>query len=308
MASYLTVVNRMKEIYREKLLKGNEWIDSTDEYGLILTDDLDSALSCAILKSVKGWSIEQAYIFKANKPIVKSKDAQLYDYLGTIENATHESIGVDLALTAGKCFDNHLTQFSYGEKINPESINLNRVQNIYRQNYSKKYNLSTVVLLWSLYNLQKEGLSDELMMLLIAIDGSYEGFFTDARWVGIHEFWIRDVLDLPEFLECERRHTYREFKAIREKYNIHKGHGKITLSHGLLVTDIDLEAVNDTLGWETDIQVELPTDKFYKKAVFKDNIAKIEGYPSSVKTICDNPFSYALTGKWAVNYSERIEF
>ena len=302
------MVNRMKEIYREKLLNGNEWIDSTDEYGLILTDDLDSLLSCAILKHVKGWSIEQAYIFKANKPIVKSKDAQLYDYLGTIKDATHESIGVDLALTAGKCFDNHLTQFSYGEKINPESINLNRVQNIYRQSYSKKYNLSTVLLLWSLYDLPKEGLSDELMMLLIAIDGSYEGFFTDARWVGIHEFWIRDVLDLPEFLECERRHTYREFKAIREKYNIHKGHGKITLSHGLLVTDIDLEAVNDTLGWETDIQVELPADRFYKKAVFKDNIAKIEGYPSSVKAICGNPFSYALTGKYAVNYSERIEF
>lgn len=298
----------MKELYREKLLKGNEWIDSTDEYGLILTDDLDSLLSCAILKYVKGWNIEQAYIFKANKPIVKSKDAQLYDYLGTIKDATHESIGVDLALTAGKCFDNHLTQFSYGEKINPESINLNRVQNIYRQNYSKKYNLSTVLLLWSLYDLLKEGLSDELMMLLIAIDGSYEGFYTDARWVGIHEFWIRDVLDLPEFLECERRHTYREFKAIREKYNIHKGDGKITLSHGLLVTDIDLEALNDTLGWETDIQVELLEDKFYKKAVFKDHIAKIEGYPSSVRTICDNPFSYALTGKWAVNYSERIEF
>lgn len=298
----------MKELYREKLLKGNEWIDSTDEYGLILTDDLDSLLSCAILKYVKGWNIEQAYIFKANKPIVKSKDAQLYDYLGTIKDATHESIGVDLALTAGKCFDNHLTQFSYGEKINPESINLNRVQNIYRQNYSKKYNLSTVLLLWSLYDLLKEGLSDELMMLLIAIDGSYEGFYTDARWVGIHEFWIRDVLDLPEFLECERRHTYREFKAIREKYNIHKGDGKIKLSHGLLVTDIDLEALNDTLGWETDIQVELLEDKFYKKAVFKDHIAKIEGYPSSVRTICDNPFSYALTGKWAVNYSERIEF
>ena len=302
------MVNRMKELYREKLLKGNEWIDSTDEYGLILTDDLDSLLSCAILKYVKGWNIEQAYIFKANKPIVKSKDAQLYDYLGTIKDATHESIGVDLALTAGKCFDNHLTQFSYGEKINPESINLNRVQNIYRQNYSKKYNLSTVLLLWSLYDLLKEGLSDELMMLLIAIDGSYEGFYTDARWVGIHEFWIRDVLDLPEFLECERRHTYREFKAIREKYNIHKGDGKIKLSHGLLVTDIDLEALNDTLGWETDIQVELLEDKFYKKAVFKDHIAKIEGYPSSVRTICDNPFSYALTGKWAVNYSERIEF
>ena len=55
----------MKEFYRQKLLKGNEWIDSTNEYGLILTDDLDSLLSCAILKYVKGWNIEQTYIFKA---------------------------------------------------------------------------------------------------------------------------------------------------------------------------------------------------------------------------------------------------
>lgn len=299
------MVLRMKELYRNKLLKGNEWIDGTDEYGLILTDDLDSLLSCAILNHVKGWNIEQAYIFKANKG--KSKDAQLYDYLGAIENATHEPIGVDLALTAGKCFDNHLTQFSYNEKINPQAINLNRVQNIYRQNYSKKYNLSTVLLLWSLYDLPKEGLSDELMMFLIAIDGSYEGFFTDPRWVGIHEFWIRDVLDLPEFLECERRHTYEEFKAIRAEYNINKGRGKITFSHGLLVTDIDLVSVNNLLGWETDIQVMLPEDRFYKKAVFKDNIAKIQGCPDSIKTICDNPFSYALTAKGTVNYSERIE-
>ena len=251
----------MKEFYRQKLLKGNEWIDSTNEYGLILTDDLDSLLSCAILKYVKGWNIEQTYIFKANKPIAKSKDSQLYDYLGTIKDATHEAIGVDLALTTGKCFDNHLTQFSYDEKINPESINLNRIQNIYRQNYSKKYNLSTVLLLWSLYDLPKENLTDELVMLLIAIDGSYEGFFTDARWVGIHEFWIRDVLDLPKFLECERRHTYKEFKEVREKYNIQRGHGKITLSRGHLITDIDLNEVNETLAWETDIQVELPEDK-----------------------------------------------
>ena len=85
-------------------------------------------------------------------------------------------------------------------------------------------------------------------MLLIAIDGSYEGFFTDARWVGIHEFWIRDVLDLPKFLECERRHTYKEFKEVREKYNIQRGHGKITLSRGHLITDIDLNEVKHLHG------------------------------------------------------------
>ena len=308
MASYLTVVSKMKELYRTKLLKGNEWIDGTDKYGLILTDDLDSLLSCAILKSVKGWNIEQAYIFKGNKPMVKSKDEQLYDYLGEIKNAAqHELIGVDLALTAGKCFDNHLTQFTYEDQINPESINLNRIQQIRRWNYCKKYNLSTVLLLWSLYDLPKENLTDELMMLLLAIDGSYEGFFTDERWVGIHEFWIRDVLDLPEFLECERRHTYREFEEVREKYNIHKGHGKITFKKGMLVTDIDIDEVNETLAWETDIQIELPVEKFYKKAMFKDNIAKINGSPKSIKTYCKNPFSYALTGKYAVNYSEMVE-
>ena len=53
MASYLTVVNRMKEEYRQKLLKGNEWIDGTDKFGLTLTDDLDSLLSCSILLSEK---------------------------------------------------------------------------------------------------------------------------------------------------------------------------------------------------------------------------------------------------------------
>lgn len=38
------MVNLMKEEYRNKIEKENSWIDSKDEYGLILTDDLDSLL------------------------------------------------------------------------------------------------------------------------------------------------------------------------------------------------------------------------------------------------------------------------
>ncbi|WP_143452678.1 hypothetical protein [Konateibacter massiliensis] len=290
----------MKEQYRKRLLNGNEWIDSVDKYGLILTDDLDSLLGCAILKAVKDWDIEQVFLFKANK----AKDK---DYLGVTNNATHEAIGVDFAMVNGKCFDNHLTAFSYNDIENPESINLNRTCEIHRGNYFRKYNLSTVLLLWSLYDLPKENLSDELMMLLIAIDGSYEGFYTDQKYVGIHERWINDVLDLPKFLECEKRHTKQEFIDIKRKYCIHKGHGKIMASEGYLTTDIDIEGINELLAWDTDIQLELPTERFRRKAIFKDNMVKIQGSPDSIKAICENPFCYALTNKYTVNYSEEIK-
>ena len=43
----------MKEKYRQMLLEGNTWVDGTEKYGLILTDDIYSLLSCAILKAVK---------------------------------------------------------------------------------------------------------------------------------------------------------------------------------------------------------------------------------------------------------------
>ena len=103
----------MKEEYRNKIEKENSWIDSKDEYGLILTDDLDSLLGCAIIKAIKGWNVEQVMLFKASPK-------KRLDYLGHTENNIHEVIGVDLALTEGKCFDNHLTAFSYGQKPNSE--------------------------------------------------------------------------------------------------------------------------------------------------------------------------------------------
>lgn len=117
-------------------------------------------------------------------------------------------------------------------------------------------------------------LTYELMMLLIAIDGSFQGYYTEEKYVWIHKHWLVDVLDLPEFYECEKRHTKDEFKEIQKKYNIHKGYGKITLKNGYLSTDIDLEMVNDVLGWETDIVVELPTDGFKKKAIYRDCICR----------------------------------
>lgn len=302
------MVQTVKGKYRNELLKNNEWMDAKEKYDLILTDDLDSLLGCAILKSVRDWDIEQCMIFKGNQARYNSgKDSTLNDYYGVTENATHDAIGVDFAMVKGKCFDNHLTKFNYDDIQNPESININRSLNYHRNNYYKKYNLSTVLLLWSIYDLPKDNLSDELMMLLIAIDGSYEGFFTKPKYIGIHEFFIRDVLDLPQFLECEKRHTRQEFQDIKRKYNIHKGHGKINLNKGFLFTDINIEAINELLALDTNIKLELPTERFYKKKIFTDIAVEITGYPSSIRAICDNPFCYALTKKNFLNYSEEME-
>ena len=286
----------MKETYKNKLPK---WYDDCKQYDLILTDDIDSLLGCSILNHFKGWNIEQAMLFKAN---ISTCNGVLKDYLGVTDNATNEAIGVDFAMVNGKCFDNHLTLFDYQDKPNPESININNICNIHRGIYGQKYALSTVLLLWSLYDLPKENLSDELMMILLAIDSSFEGYYNDY-FRQFNKRYMVDILELPEFYECQQRHTYNEFKDIIRKYRLKE---KVKLYKGTLQTDINIQAINDLLSQYTDIRIELPTEKFKKKAVFKDIAVEIKGFPSSINAICENPFCYALTKKNFVNYSEEI--
>ena len=295
----------MKTYFRDKLKQGNEWIDGTGNYGLILTDDIDSLLSCAILKHVKGWNIEQGYIMNGNKRDGEPKPATYVDYYGeTVNAAKHEQIGVDLALVNGKCFDNHVSIFSAQDHINAQSVNLNRTENVTRENYWQKYNLSTVLLLWSLYDLPKEGLSDELMMLLIAIDASFAGFYSQGRFGDIHKHYLVDILDLPEFYECEKRHKRDEFIDIIKKYRISGANGKIKFGFGHLKTGIDLAAINETLA-EVGLTVELPADEFKKKGFYVDNATEIgSDNAQSIYEFCKNPFCYALTRKGYLNYSE----
>lgn len=285
----------MKEEYKNKL---PQWYNDNKKFDLILTDDIDSLLGCSILSSCKSWNIEQVMLFKANERF--KNNGILYDYLGVTDNVTHEAIGVDFVMVNGKCFDNHLTLFDYKDLPNPQSINLNNVCNVHRGIYSKKYALSTVLLLWSLYDLPKENLSDELIMVLIAIDSSFEGYYNDY-FRQFNKKYMVDILELPAFYECQSRHTYQEFKDIQTKYHLKE---KITSSKGILSTNIDIESINTLLNQYCDVQIELPTSKFTKKAVFKDIALEIKGSPSSIKTICENPFCYALTKKHFLNYSE----
>lgn len=290
----ILMVERLKDELKQKL---PQWYkDTKNKYSLILTDDLDSLFSCAILKAKMDWDIEQVMLFNA-----KQNSEISVDWHGVAENATHEAIGVDFAKVNGKTFDNHVCLFNSDDTYNNEAINLNHIYEVSRNSYTKKFNLSTTLLLWSLYDLPKENLPDELMMLLLTIDSSYYSFFHGFQRQNYR--WLVDELDLPEFYECQKRHTEYDFIKIAKEYGIKE---KIFMKDHRLYTDIDVDGINSLLLWDTDVWVELPSDKFYTKDFYKDITVNIKGNPENIYNICDDPYCYAITRKNQIKYSERI--
>ena len=286
----------MKAEYEEKL---PQWYKDNKQYDLILTDDIDSLLACAILKKVKDWDIEYVMLFKADK-------CREFDYLGKTSNATNETVGVDLALHKGKCFDNHMSRCIETDPINEECINPNMFRNISRRNYTDKYNSSTVLLLWSLYNLPLPD-SEEGKMILLCIDGTYQSYYhSNSKYNIMNKHYLCDVLGLEELYKCQQRHKQYEFKEIEKKYKLKE---KIKASKGFLQTEIDLIGVNIEVGLTTDIWCELPKSRFalYKK--FRDIQMPLKGneiYKTKLEDIIQNPYSVALTKRDFICYSEEI--
>ena len=298
MCCLILKVERLKDELKQKL---PQWYkDTENQYGLVLTDDLDSLFSCAILKAKMNWDIEQVMLFNA-----KQNSEISVDWHGVAENATHEAIGVDFARVDGKCFDNHVTLFNSDDTYNNEAINLNHICGINRNIYGQKYNSSTVLLLWSLYDLPKENLPDELMMLLLTIDSTYYSFFhNNKQFQRQNRRWLVDQLNLPQFYECQTRHKQYEFTEIAKKYGVKE---KIYVKDHHLHTNIDIDGINDLLLWDTNVWLELPSNKFYTKDFYKDITVDIKGNPQSISDICDDPYCYALTRKNQIKYSTRID-
>ena len=294
----ILMVERLKDELKQRI---PQWYkDTENKYGLILTDDIDSLLGCAILKAKMNWDIEQVMLFNAKKNSEIS-----VDWHGVADNATHEAIGVDFARVNGKCFDNHVTLFNSDDTYNNEAINLNHICGINRNIYGQKYNSSTALLLWSLYDLPKENLPDELMMLLLTIDSTYYSFFhNNKQFQKQNRRWLVQKLDLPQFYECQTRHKQYEFKEIAKKYGVKE---KIYVKDHYLHTDIDIDGINDLLLWDTDVWLELSTNKFYTKDFYKDITVDIKNNPQSISDICDDPYCYALTRKNQIKYSTRID-
>ena len=287
----------MKAEYKQKL---PQWYTSKVNHDLIITDDIDSLMSCAILQKVNGWEIKYCMLFKADTD-------KNFDFMGKTSDATNEVVGVDLALQQNqKCFDNHLSRCVNTDPVNENCINPNMFSNISRGNYFKKYNLSTVLLVWSIYDIPLPK-SEEGKMILLTIDSSYYSHFSKYQNDrDMNKHYMCDVLGLEELYECQLRHTKREFEAIERKYKLKE---KIKSVKGVLHTDIDLIAINLEVGLDTDIWCELPTVRFRLFKKFRDIQSQL--YPNTIYStkladISKNPFSVALTGQNYICYSQEI--
>jgi hypothetical protein len=266
-----------------------KWVNENKYYDLILSNDLDSLFSCEILKQVKEWNINY---FNSN-----------FNSLGITENAnSNNPIGVDLSLTSGKCFDNHVVMMNSNDDYNYQSANFNIIDKINRENYFSKYCGSTLLMIWSLYDIPLPK-DEEAKMILLCIDSTFKGFY--SPWPLPREAnkkYLVDYMNFPELHEILHKYKQDDFKKLFGKYNLN---GKIYLKGGYLHTDIDLEALREIFN----LPFLLPKNRFYKKEEYESNVMSLPkgNYSWGKDDISEDMFSVALTRRDYINYSIRID-
>lgn len=273
---------------KELRSKFPSWVDEQGDYTLCLSNDLDSLLGCKILQNISSgdkdnYAINHFYSF---------------DSLYTADRADkRQAIGVDLALTKGKCWDNHVTLLNADDEPNQDSANLNNILGYNCEtNYKYKYAFSTSLLICSYYGFFPT--KEQAKMLLLCIDSSYLGYFSGVQlYKDIFVDWF-ERLGLEDFLDILERHNKEDFVELSDYYQLKR---TIKVEDGHLVTDLDLPAISKALG----INLELPTAKFQKVKQLKQYRYDIQRYKRlrAASTSDREPFSLAATGKNTVCFS-----
>lgn len=267
-----------------------EWVSKDATYDLVLTNDIDSLVSCVILKMCKGWDVKYFYDFNT---VYYSRQLKR-------DNA-HPRVWVDCCVLKERGFDNHVTMLSSEDWINPNLCNLNNVYKISADDYFSKYNLSTALLVWSIYGLPIPK-SEEGKMILLSIDSSYCGYF--SRYENDNKqckHWLVDILEMQDLYSCLERHKFTDFYRIKSNYKINK---VLELGKHLSFTDLFGEMAYSSwmnkIGKELGLNISLPQDEFKKWMSFdnrKDHIRFTN------KSDYGKIFSLAVTGRDFISYS-----
>ncbi|MCB2354472.1 hypothetical protein [Clostridium estertheticum] len=277
----------MNKKYLDKL---PEWYkDITNSYGLSLTDDIDSLLSAVILQNMFDVKINSFYTFK-----------ELYKVDNQLE-ANKETIAIDADVTSGKGFGNHVVRPLESSKVNPDIINLNAIFPVYANSlqYHKKAATSTLLTVMSLYNCNIECFSEEAKMLLLTIDSTFLGYYSEyTNDNKACKFFLCDVLELNGLYEVLKNHTKKEFLDLKEEFSLNS---KITVDkNGYLKTDIDLFWIGMVL--RLDVCLELPKDKFILDKTYKKGYGRL----SDLAKFCNKKFtiiSLAATSKYFICFT-----
>ena len=260
---------------------GLKWYASmdADKYFLVLSDDIDSYLSCLFLRKKFGIEIGGFYdfknLYKNSKVATKGK----------------QPIYIDTDVCSGFAFGNHVTAF-----CNEDCINLNN--NIGRGNYTSKFAGSTLITLLWFYDYDLKHKDHDKIRFYTMIDSWQKQFFKFRKqW----DRWVED-LEIGYMTEIVGAKDEEWYETKRDLCGLT---GKIVIQDDgtLDYTTINFEGIKKEFG----ITVRKLDLKFDKKIgtfeIYNSNISR--GISDEIKQFYDNGklFSNAMTYKTSLRYS-----
>ena len=264
-----------------------QWFNEDCKLDLVLSNDIDSLVSCALLKKIKGWDVKYFYDFE-NSYAAHS-----------LKKERHDRCWVDVAVLNGeKAFDNHVSMVTYWDQSNPNMINPNLVNNITNECYEDKYAGSTALLIWSIYDIPLPP-TEEGKMLLLCIDSMFKGHYSE-HFSEANTFYLCEMLGMDELLEVMNRHKAKEFYTLTDKYRLNND--LISFKEGKLQTDLDLKKIGELLG----LELTLPDDSFSLWRKYKICHEKVEEYIHTASDIARDIFSLSFTYKNSARYSKVV--
>ena len=226
-------------------LKGKfpSWVKDIEKNPLILSDDIDSLMSYIFLRDHFNCKVRYYYDVNGENWTHKLYKQKGYDY----GFDTKKAIAVDLALEGYRCWDNHVIKVRDTDNTNKLSANLNVIDNIYLDNYTNKWCVSTYITILSYYNIDISKWNREQLAILCSIDGVYYPFRSE-RFKTIAAKHLKDLgyEFLIEFIE----NNIEYIEQIKKELNLD---GKIKVKDGKLTTDIKLDKLSDIFN--TDISL-----------------------------------------------------
>lgn len=280
--------NKLKEMFPE-------WTNNINQDNkLILTNDLDSLFTCAILKKLFGCEIGMFYDFKTMYSNQKKFDKD-------------KVIGVDLAIEDNKIktFCNHVTKMWKDDKVNPLSANLNNIAGIYggkyQSNYFNKYSGSTALTVLSLYDafesLLLEGhtkLTETQKMILVSIDSYFYGRHFNK---GEYFYKWQKALGLELLDDVINKYSKQELIEFQKEHSLK---GSIYMTDEGLQTSLSIQFLKEhfpMLDFNAN-QVEFTSRTDLEKQVYTSYFTK-----DSKHDIKDRVFSFAVINRDKVSYT-----
>lgn len=257
----------LKEMYPE-------WCKTYQNKNLVLSNDLDSLLSCTLLNIAQGYEINHYYTFRG-----------LYT-LDTLDEK--QAIGVDMAIKNGMTWDNHVVKVHESDYVNPQSANINAILGINQSNYFDKFCGSTALQIYSYYGIPLPS-TDEGKLLLLSIDSSHLGHY-DKRYKETHNKYF-EMLGFTELIDLLDRTNEFHFENVKVNDRLRFKDNIVSINQK------EKNQIEELL----EIKLLIPEGQFELIQEFDrqaDQINRINN-PIYHKDI----FSYALTGRNYISYS-----